>query len=634
MTTKSVLLCDIEVYHGFFLVAFKRHSDGAVLTFEISDRKPELDRTRLRRVLMQNRIVTYNGNNFDLPLIWYAIFGATCEQLKAMCDRIFGGNMRSWQTYAAIDIEPPKIDHIDLIEPQPNAFASLKKLNGRLHGPRLQDLPYPPDARLTHVQMDEVTDYCVNDLDATGRVYQALIDPLALRETLSTRYAMDLMSKSDAQIGEAIIRSRVEKALGRRIAKPVVQAGKTFRYNIPDYLTFERDDLKLVLDKLRETDFVVRGDGKVDLPPWLSNKTVEIGQCVYAVGIGGLHSTEKNRAVYSDYQDQLIDFDVASYYPAIIIGSGLYPEVMGPAFLDVYSQIRDERIVAKGKKDFVTDQALKIALNGSFGKLGSQYSVLYAPHLLIAITLTGQLALLMLIERAETAGIPVVSANTDGVVFRCPSTLRHTLAEVTEAWQHDTGFVLEDTKYDALLSQSVNTYIAVKSDGKVKRKGSLANPRSEGDLRTQMMNDPSMNVCADAVVALVTKGTPIEQTIRECTDVRDFVTVVNCTKGATWRGEYLGKTVRYYWAEGGDPILEAQANASTGNFKKVSKTDGCRPLMEMGEDLPRDVDYQRYVDAANEILKDVGYTYRPPEMRKVRVLKARRLDWLIESIAA
>ena len=44
----------------------------------------------------------------------------------------------------------------------------------------------------------------------------------------------------------------------------------------------------------------------------------------------------------------------------------------------------------------------------------------YEPNLMISVTLTGQLTLLMLIERAERSGIPVVNDKTDGVLFRHP----------------------------------------------------------------------------------------------------------------------------------------------------------------------------------------------------------------------
>ena len=393
---------------------------------------------------------------------------------------------------------------------------------------------------------------------------------------------------------------------------------------------------------------MVRADGKVDLPPWLKQAEIQIGDTVYAMGIGGLHSTESNRSVQSDEDAVLIDADVGSYYPAIILNSGLYPTSLGPQFLDVYGEIRVERMRAKRSGDKVKNKGFKIALNGAFGKLGSRFSVLYAPHLLISVTLTGQLALLMLIERAEAAGIPVVSGNTDGIVFQCPRDLvdeidgdRLTgglLADVCAQWEADTGFDLEFTPYDALYNQSVNSYFAVKPDGEVKQKGPFANPwRSDADVREQLMKNPQATVCSDAVIEKLVNNTPIEETIRSCTDPRAFVTVVTVQGGAYWgdpaimppeEEEYLGKVVRYYWGKGGRPIHRAKPN-SKGNHNKVPKTDGCRPLMTLPDDVPDDVDYARYITEAEKILREIGF-YAP----KPKPLDRRRRRPTFERVAA
>jgi hypothetical protein len=284
------------------------------------------------------------------------------------------------------------------------------------------------------------------------------------------------------------------------------------------------------------------------------------------------------------------------------------------------------RLEAERNQHKAAAEGLKISANGVYGKLGSIYSVLYAPHLMIAVTLTGQLALLMLIERAEAAGIPVVSANTDGVVFRCPADLRPTLDAITKAWEAETGFELESTQYQALHSASVNSYIAIKDDGKAKRKGPLSNPYKEG-MRDQLMKNPSMGVCSDAVVEFLATGAPIEDYIRGCREIKDFVTVVNVQGGGTWRGQYLGKVVRYVWSTDGEEILYKTAHAATGNHKKVSKTDGCRPLMELPDAFPDDIDYPRYIAEAKEMLMDIGFDQRPPPVKPVRLFKYNALLW-------
>lgn len=280
----------------------------------------------------------------------------------------------------------------------------------------------------------------------------------------------------------------------------------------------------------------------------------------------------------------------------------------------------------------VKDKGGKVTLNGAFGKLGSIYSTLYSPDLLLFVTITGQLSLLMLIDAAEREGIPVVSANTDGAVFRCPKHLKSRLYEITKAWENATGFTLEDTHYRSLYNASVNAYVAVKTDGTAKCKGPIANPWREGDTRSQLMKNPQMTVVSNAVVDLMTKGTPIEETIRNCCDIRDFVTVVNVKGGGTWQEKYLGKVVRYYWSKDGAEILYCDPHPSTGNFKKVSKSDGCRPIMDLPDDmsdLPSDLDYDRYIQAATEALQDYGYYDKPKPVKPIKLTKKNSLLWWV-----
>jgi len=173
----------------------------------------------------------------------------------------------------------------------------------------------------------------------------------------------------------------------------------------------------------------------------------------------------------------------------------------------------------------------------------------------------------------------------------------------------------------------VNSYIAVKENGKAKLKGPIANPWREGDMRGMLMKNPQMTVASNAVVDLITKGIPIEETIRASRDIREFVTVVKVTGGATWRGEYLGKTVRYIWSTDGEEILRAVGHHKTGTHGKVSKTDGCRPVMDLPDEFPDDIDYDAYIRAAEEMLMDYGYHTRPDPIRPIRIHKWSAMAW-------
>lgn len=644
----KTLFVDIECYRNFFYIGVKRREDGRRVGFEFSERS-NFDRAVVRRFLRQNMIVTFNGLSYDMPMIYLALDGATNDQLKDASDRIIKGRIRWWDVQRELGVSIPDIDHIDLFEPNPSVGASLKTLNGRLHGQRLQDLPYPEDTILTHEQMDATIDYCLHsDLDATENLFVALQEPIELRAGLGKLYGRDFRSKSDAQMGEGIIKQQVEKTLGQKVKKASISAGSSFQYDVPEWMRFDTPLLQDILKTIAATKLSIDYDGKVKFPIEFEKFKIDIGTTSYKLGIGGLHSQESCRAEVSDDNYVLIDADVASQYPSIIMKLGLYPKALGPEFLDVYRSLIKRRLAAKISGDKTTNLGLKISLNGAYGKLGSGYSVMYAPHLMIAVTLTGQLSLLMLIERAEAAGISVISGNTDGVIFKCPRSLFNgfvqkdgkdtdrlmpsPIQDIIVWWEAVTSFALEFAEYRAIYSRDVNCYCAVKANGKAKRKGPIANHWSpdspDHDARAQMMKNPQMTVCGDAALAHILHGTPVEKFIREYADVRGFVTVVNATGGATWRDEYLGKVVRYCWSTDGDPIIKLKPHDKTGNRPKVSKTDGCRPLMNLPDAVPLDIDYARYVQEANEILVDIGYMAAPVRDDRPTLFEMALQSWL------
>lgn len=674
----KTIVGDIEIYWNCFLAGFKNVDTGQNLILEESDRST-IDRDRLRRILLSHRFVGFNSLSFDAPLLWMMAGGASVRSVKAAANKIINGGLKFWEVERELGVDIPqrfKDNHYDLIEPQPNPFASLKILNARMHGEELRDLPYDPEKVLTHDEIDQLRIYLErSDLPATLKLWHAMAEGMDLRKSVGDSIGKNVMSKSDTQMGLAIIRKRAEDILGRRIdTQQAPKYRRSFKYEPPAYIEFKTPVLRDMLQRIRDHEFIVGADGKVGLPDWLANTPITIGPATYAMGIGGLHSTESNRSIKSTDTHVLVDFDVASYYPAIILSLGLYPEAVGQDFLKVYDGIRADRLKAKKRAKEIKDKikklkedsvdetraeiakleaelkeaataekALKVSLNGTFGSLGSRFSFVYAPNLMIAVTLTGQLALLMLIERAHLIGIPAVSGNTDGVVFFCPRNLfgglngdrvnPSPLADLIETWERDTGFTMEGTEYSALYNQSVNSYIALKANGGHKRKGPVANPWNKDpndfDPRGQLMKNPQMTICSDAVLARIKVGTPIRETIRNCTDIRQFITVIKVTAGATWRGRYLGKTIRYYWSTDGDDILESKPNAKTGHFKKVPRTDGAAECMTLPAELPDDIDYDRYIAEAESILKDFGFygDVRPPEKR-IRMTKANKLSVL------
>ena len=670
MSDKDVLIFDCEVAPNAFGLGVKRLSDSKKAWFEFSEWE-DFDRDKVRRLFKRYQTVGFNTQSFDLPLVYMALDGASNQDLMDAATRIIQERVPSWQAETLFGVHIPKIDHIDLFDTNPSVKNGLKALGARMHIKLLQELPFKPNTKLTREEWLEGRDYCMNgDLEATHGLFELMREPIQLREVMRERYdTVDLRSKSDAQVGETIIKTEVERRKGERTSRAVIAEGTRFRYDAPDWMRFKTAMMQRVFETIKTTDFVIGKSGKVEFPKEFDAFNIVFDGMRHALGIGGLHSTESSRVVHSDIDSVLIDGDVASQYPSIIMKLGLVPKALGKEFLPVYKSIIDARLVAKAAGDKITDKGLKIAINGSYGKLGSAYSVLFAPHLMIAVTLTGQLSLLMLIEEAHLRGIPVVSANTDGVVFRCPRSKFNgfvmrdgrptdrlapsAIQDIIEWWENETSFKMEFAEYRAIYNASVNVYIALKPDGSFKRKGALANhwtpelpwggKNTDYDpIRSGLMKNPQMTICSDAVLGFLMKGIPIEDTIRGCTDIRQFLTVINATGGATWGGapvmrkrtftdaatfaeyveevvgfedeKYLGKVVRYYYSTDGMAIYKVKALAG-GTRPKVPKTDGCAPMMTLPDDfaVPDDLDFDRYIFEAKQILIDIGHTPAPPK---------------------
>lgn len=592
---------DIECYTNYFLIAFTSLASGKVIYFERTGNS-DFNREKLLWITQAFCLVGFNSWNYDIPMLSLALAGKTNAQLKAASDEIITGeNVRPSDVLRKHKVKGLKPDHIDLIEVAP-LRASLKIYGGRLHAPKMQDLPFHPSTLLSPEQMTIVRWYCVNDLTNTAFLHESLKEQISLRETLGKDYGVDLRSKSDAQIAETVISREIEKLNGGRVQRPVIAPGTRYKYRIPAFIRYESGLMNWALGVVRDADFVVAEDGAIGMPEVIKGLNLTIAGGVYRMGIGGLHSSEKVAAHVADADTVILDRDVTSYYPYIILNSHLFPQHLGPNFLNVYRKLVDRRIEAKRTGNKVVADSLKITINGSFGKLGSKYSALYSPDLLIQVTVTGQLSLLMLIERLELRGITVISANTDGIAIKCPKARRDELNGVIAQWEKDTGFETEETEYRALYSRDVNNYIAVKTDGKTKTKGAYA--------ETGLSKNPTGRICVDAVLALLTTGAPLHETIRNCKDIRKFVSVRTVTGGAVKDGEFLGKSIRWYYAQGVEGEIVV---AKSGN--KVPRSEGAKPLLELPAAFPADVDYDWYEREAERMLYDIGYAKKPQEIK-------------------
>lgn len=590
---------DIETLPNYTLVSFKDIESKEYFRF----RRNEPDAVeRLSAFLKpENTYIGFNSKSFDEIILAAFLAGRKEIEMKRIADDIIINRLSPWNAYTKHSLLRPAIDTIDLIEVAPS-FVGLKAYGARMHMPLLQDMPIAHDEWITEEQRPVVDSYCDNDLDTTEELLNRLEPELMLRIAMSKQYGVDMRSKSDAQMAEqAYITSM---SLPRRDNK----IPKTITYTPPAFLKFQDAELQHLLERVSRHVFDInQATGHVILPDFLGGDVIKFGSGTYQLGVGGIHSTHDKSVCYVAADDTICDIDAASFYPSIILECGFVPASLGQRFVDEYRQIYERRLEAKRTGDKATNETLKISLNGTFGKLASKYSVLYSPDLMLAVTLTGQFTLLMLIEWLEILGASTLSANTDGIAIRYGNHLEAGVQKVVKRFSQVSRFEFEFTPYRVLAMKDVNNYIAVKPDRKLKAKGIYA-PLS-------LKKNPTAQVAADAVAAWLACGTPFEVTIKHA-PFTDFISARNVTGGGEQHGVPLGKVVRWYQST--DMGLEPLKYIKNGN--KVPKTEGARACMTLEDKVthPADLDYGWYYKEAIKIAIAVGcHAYLTDEQLKL-----------------
>ena len=287
------------------------------------------------------------------------------------------------------------VNHIESYQIYP-LFGSLKTYAGRLHAYKdSRSFHSIPGAILTG-QVTIVRWYCVNDTLNTQllRRMSAWITQLPFTG-LSNEFTIDLRSKSDAQIAEAVINRELKRLTGRFPSKPFVESGLDYRLPVPYYLNFQSGQSDYAGRYLRMPSLFVGHTGSVRIPQ--GSRTSYWLWIVLCTAWDRRFYTDSGTtaAHVADWWISIIWFwYVTSYYPRIILNLGLAPQHLGDSSPTFIAPLLVAVMNQNGRNKDVPVHGGRY--HRTFGKLGNMFSIIYSPVLLFQVTLTGLATLLLL----------------------------------------------------------------------------------------------------------------------------------------------------------------------------------------------------------------------------------------------
>lgn len=632
----KTLVYDLETIKGMFLCVIYNPQDDTWREFEVSRRKNQLD--GMIKCMSDHEdyyYVSYNGLRFDSQIIEWIVrnyekwVDVPVERIIGMIyqkaqDIIDDANYDVFPEYREDQLSFKQIDLFRVLHfDNRNRLVSLKRVAFEIDAENIEEIPVDHSREdLSDEELDMVISYCHTDVSVTYQLYKIVIgntvhplykgnNQIQLRLDIQQEFNINCLNYSDSKIGDEMIKKFYCEQ--KRINYSDLPKKGTFRKFVDvkncvaKYVKFTTPQLQKFLKEIKGEKLRMGVDFKKDILFYGNT---------YSFMQGGLHLENKPR-IFSSTEDKLIiDWDVSSYYPAIIINNGRYPIHLGRQFLLGYERMFKRRLELKplsktDKRIKGIVDALKIAVNSVYGKSSDVTSWMYDRELTMFTTITGELSLMMLIEAYETNGISVISSNTDGITIFINKDKIDRMSEINTWWQELTHYELERTDYQKIIFSTVNDYLAIKTNGEVKPKGDYV-------IDFELYKNKSARIVPIAIKEYFVNNFPIEQTIKQHTNIYDFCIRQKSSKNFHYEGTILStgkktiynKLIRYYVSIEGEKIHKIKnPECQTKAPEKAQVEAGdwsCFVCNKLEKDHPTtNIDFSYYVERANRIINKV-----------------------------
>lgn len=611
---KVVFVYDVEVFPNLFTCALLNTNSNKVGVYEISNRKNDLG--KIISTFLNKGIIFcgYNNKYYDDPIINYIILNQqillqkpvwdVTKDIKTLSNEIIesGDKFDSWSTYKHAHCFP-SFDLLRMMFSK-KLRCGLKELQVTMQYPNVQEYDGDFNRNVQDSEIDNIISYNINDVNSTNQLLLLNQKNIDLRIGIHDEYSINAMSMDGVGIGNEILKTKYLQATNKKWSEV-----KELRSpcNIVDLneiilskISFETEILQNLLNEIKSL--------RINLnKKW--NKQFYFHDSLISMGLGGLHNLSKPEIIIPNDDECLLNADASSLYPSLLIIYEFYPQHLGKEFLNIYKQIKDERIEAKHNGNKIKNETLKLALNSVTGNMQSEYSWLYDPKSVMKIRMNGQLFLLKLAEMLiNTTNCKIINYNTDGIFILIKRNMLDKLKEIIKSFEEFSLLNMEIEEFEAMYQFAVNDYIAVregysktKNPDLIKKKGMFIDTPVLGKGLRPL-------IIPKAICEYFVNKTPIETTLYNSDDIRDFCTYQKVDKKfhVMYENKEVSRINRFYMSKYGSQLIKYEMDY-TG--KKLRPTTLCSSspvtLLNKFDNLSVKDKHINYLYYKNEIYKIV-----------------------------
>lgn len=623
------MIYDIEVFPNTFHCVLLNTDNEELYKFEISERKNQIRELVQFFTNPKYLLCGYNNKHYDDVIINYII-----DYIDTMlCKSIYDVTLSLFNlSQTIINLEDGNISKIkkwkyanyfESMDLLTMMFSSklrvgLKSMQITMQYQNVQEYSGDFGSFLPKDKIDEMISYNINDVESTYSLFNYLVKngDIDLRLFIEQEYGFNALSMDSVKFGETLIAKKVCEEL--HINKRQLEQMRSPMDNIPlkdvilPFIRYKNPKFQEALEDMKKQ--VVSSKNKKPGEKNYENKFVVSG-VRYSIGVGGIHSLNEPRIYVPKEDEYLGHLDVASMYPSFIVRYGWFPRHLGKAGLAVYTQIYHERIQAKHSGQKQKNLALKLTLNSVTGKMQQETSWMYDPFSVFKIRINGQLILLMLADLLLQHSCEIVQVNTDGVMFIAKKAYKDAIMESVAKLEQLTKLSFEADSYEAFYQFAVNDYFGVVDGFSQSRNPKLIEKKGMFITEPVLGKGLAPTIIPEAVINYFVFNIPVEDTIRNCDDIRKFLMSQRVDKKfkVEYDDKYIQRINRWYASTNGCYIYTVDESKTPVKYSNLLKKSGVTIL--------------NYIDNISTKNRKINYPYYISEARKIiDQLVCRQLD--------
>lgn len=608
---KIVLVYDIEIFPNVFSCTIKNTEKNEVRVYEISCRKNNLKELLKLFKYKGFLFCGYNNIHYDNPIINYLLINENrllnesyiqiCSELFDLSNTIINGNLENWKGYKYAN----NFDTLDLLTMlfSKKLRTGLKEMQVTMKFHNVQEYEGDFNSILPEDKIDEMLAYNFNDVESTEELLNRCKDDIKLRLSIEEEYGIKALSKDGVNLGMEILKVKYLEKTHKTWYQIKDLRSPCDYINLKDIiLPFISYETPLLQDFLKEFKEQTVSAGRKAY-----EKHILIDNLEYSIGVGGIHSVNKSEEIIAKDDEIISDVDVASLYPSLIIQYNFYPPHLGKEFLEVYTQIKNERIEAKHNGNKLKNETLKLSINGLSGNLQNSDSWVYSPETVMKIRINGQLLLLMLAEKLLKIGCKILQINTDGVFVLRKKKDEELFKNTCKEWEELTKLELEEDRFERFYQYAVNDYLGIKEGYSESKNKELLKKKGLFIDKVTLGKGMQAMIIPKAINNYLSDGIPVKDTILASRDINDFITYQKVDRdfSVEYNNQIISRINRYYVSTNSPYLFKCKIinNKRTGyiNMLCASGVTIVNDLNQIKE-FPNNINYNYYIQEAYKII--------------------------------